>query len=157
MKVICCCPSRYNLIPPPPHPDREQVKAVDRRARVLTEEYLKKASDVDRVYGGVAESSGKGSKEAAGIWGSEGAYVWSIWCGKKQLHELVHHLANRRLKAQGLQQGRESVKGELGVLVGQVRRMLSITAVRAQAECLLSRLRHVGVGLVQHIVGGRGQ
>ena len=62
--------------------------------------------------------------------------------------DLVHHLANR---------GRESVKGELGVLVGQVRRMLSITAVRAQAECLLRRLRHVGVGRVQPIVGGRGQ
>ena len=32
------------------------------------------------------------------------------------------------------------------MLVGQVRRILSITAVRAQAECLLSRLRHVGRG-----------
>ena len=62
------------------------------------------------------------------------------------MHELVHHLANRRLKAQGSQQGRESGKGELGVLVGQVRRMLSIEAVRAQAECLLSRLQHVGGG-----------
>ena len=29
------------------------------------------------------------------------------------------------------------------MLVGQVRRVLSVTAVRAQAECLLSRLRHV--------------
>ena len=40
----------------------------------------------------------------------------------------------------------ESAKGELGVIVGQVRRMLSVTAVRAQAECLLSRLRSVGNG-----------
>ena len=62
------------------------------------------------------------------------------------VHELVHHLANSRLKAEGLQQGRESVKGELGVLVGQVRRMLSVASVRAQAECLLGRLRHVGRG-----------
>ena len=49
-------PSRYTLIPPPPippHPDRETVKAVDKRARVLTEEYRKKARDVDRVYGGL--------------------------------------------------------------------------------------------------------
>ena len=38
LKVTFCCPYRYNLIPPPPHPDRETVKAVDRRARVLTEE-----------------------------------------------------------------------------------------------------------------------
>ena len=36
------------------------------------------------------------------------------------VHGLVHHLANSRLKAEGLQQGRESGKGELGVLVGQV-------------------------------------
>ena len=33
------------------HPDRESVKAVDRRARVLTEEYRKKARVVERVYG----------------------------------------------------------------------------------------------------------
>ena len=62
------------------------------------------------------------------------------------MHELVHHLANRKLKAQVLQQGRESGKGELGVLVGQMRRMLSIEAVRAQAEGLLSRLQQVGGG-----------
>ena len=57
MKVICCCPSRYNLIPPPPNPDLEHVKAVYRRARVFTEEYPKKARNVDRVYGGVAEGA----------------------------------------------------------------------------------------------------
>ena len=56
------------------------------------------------------------------------------------------NLANSRLKAQGLQQGREGGEGELGVVVWQVRRMLSIAAVRAQAEFLLSRLRHVGGG-----------
>ena len=38
------------------------------------------------------------------------------------------------------------MKGELGVLVGQVRRILSVTAVRAQAECLPSRLRNVRRG-----------
>jgi hypothetical protein len=32
------------------------------------------------------------------------------------------------------------------VLVGQIRRILSVSAVRAQAECLLSRLRNVGSG-----------
>ena len=36
------------------------------------------------------------------------------------------------------------MKGKLGVLVGQVRRMLSVASLRAQAECLLGRLRHVG-------------
>ena len=55
--VICCCPSRYKMIPPPPPPHREFIKAVDRRARVLTEEYVKKAKKVDRVYGGAAEDT----------------------------------------------------------------------------------------------------
>ena len=34
----------------------------------------------------------------------------------------------------------------MGVIVGQVRRLLSVTAVRAQAECLLCRVRGVGGG-----------
>jgi hypothetical protein len=45
-----------------------------------------------------------------------------------------------------MQDGRQTESGELGVLVGQIRRILSATAVRAQAECLLSRLRNVGSG-----------
>ena len=63
------------------------------------------------------------------------------------VHELVHHLASSKLKAEGLQQGRETAKGELGVLVGQVRRLLSVASVRAQAECLLSKLRQAGGGV----------
>ena len=39
------------------------------------------------------------------------------------------------------------MKGELTMLVGQVKRMLSITAVRAQAACLLSRLGNLGGGV----------
>ena len=74
------------------------------------------------------------------------------------VHDLVHHLSNSRLKAEGLELGRGSAKGELGVIVGQVRRMLSVATVRSQAECLLSRLRSVGrEGLVQLMGGGRGQ
>ena len=36
------------------------------------------------------------------------------------------------------------------LLVGQIRRNLSVTAVRAQAECLLSRLRNVWSGTIGH-------
>ena len=58
----------------------------------------------------------------------------------------MQSLALSRLRAVGLQRGRESVKGELGVLVGQVRRLLSVAAVKSQAECLLSRMRVIGKG-----------
>ena len=42
----------YTLIPHPPHPDRESVKAVEwtgRRARVLTKDYRKKARNMEGV------------------------------------------------------------------------------------------------------------
>ena len=124
-----------------------QVHDFHRRARVLTEEYAKKASDVDRVYGGVAEGTvGRVQRKLVDFGEVRGLVFGAFGECSEGVHELVHHLANSRLKAEGLQQGRESGKGELGVLVGQVRRILSITAVRAQAECLLSRLRHVGRG-----------
>ena len=58
----------------------------------------------------------------------------------------MQRIAECRVKAMGLQQGRDTYKGEMGVLVGQVRRILSVAAVRAQAECLISRVRWAGGG-----------
>ena len=148
LKVICSCPSTYSLVPPLPNPDREGVKAVDRRARVLTEEYTKKARNVDRVYGGAAEDTvGRVQRKLMDFGQVRGLVFGAFGEASEGVHELVHHLANSRLKAEGLQQGRETAKGELGVLVGQVSRLLSFASVRAQAECLLSKLRQAGGGL----------
>ena len=148
LKVICCCPSRYSLVPPPPHPDRESVKAVDKRARVLTEEYSKKAKKVDRVYGGAdVDVVGRVQRKLMDFGEVRGLVFGAFGEASEGVHELVHHLASSKLKAEGLQQGRETAKGELGVLVGQVRRLLSVASVRAQAECLLSKLRQAGGGV----------
>ena len=46
----------------------------------------------------------------------------------------------------GLQRGRVCDKGELGVLVGRVRKQLSVAAVRTQADCLITRIGSVGEG-----------
>ena len=149
--MICCCPSRYVLIPPHPHPTRDSVKAVDKRAGVLTEEYMKKAKQVDRVYGGVAEGVvGRVQRRLEDFGQVRGLVFGAFGEASEGVHELVHVLANSRLKAEGMQQGRQTESGELGVLVGQIRRILSVTAVRAQAECLLSRLRNVGSGTIGH-------
>ena len=49
LKVLSCCPTRYS--------PSSQVRAVDRRARALTGEYLAKAREVDRQKGwGVKQS-----------------------------------------------------------------------------------------------------
>ena len=64
LKVLSCCPTRYS--------PASQIRAVDRRARALTGEYLAKAKGVDRQYGGVQE----------GVVGPQGVSVWGIW-GRK--------------------------------------------------------------------------
>lgn len=50
------------------------------------------------------------------------------------VHNLIQTLAESRLKFQGLQAGRPRIKQELGLIVGQVRRKLSLAAVKAQAD-----------------------
>ena len=37
-------------------------------------------------------------------------------------------------------------KGELGVLVGRIRKQLSVAAVKTQADCLITRMGNVGEG-----------
>ena len=49
----------------------------------------------------------------------------------------------------GLSRGREGTEAELGMLVGQIRRMLSTVNVRAQAQCLLTRMNSIGGGVSQ--------
>ena len=50
--------------------------------------------------------------------------------GSEGVHQLVQTIAEARLKYQGLQLGRPGSEEELGVLVGQVRRRLSLVAVK---------------------------
>ena len=127
--------------------NQEAVKAVDKRARVLTAEYIKKAVGVDRNYGGVAEGEvGRVQRKLEGYGEVRGLVFGAFGEASQGVHDLVPILALSRIRAVGLQKGRESTKGEMGVLVGQLRRLLSTAAVRSQAECLLSRMRGVGRG-----------
>ena len=136
------------MVPPPPHPDRESIKGVDKRARVLTEEYSKKVKKVDRVYGGAEEGAvGRVQRKLLDFGEVRGLVFGAFGKASEGVHDLVHHLAASRLKAEGIQQGRETAKGELGVLVGQVRRLFSVASVRAQAECMLGKLRQAGGGV----------
>ena len=66
----------------------------------------------------------------------------------ERVHELVQIVAQSRLRAVGLQRGRARVcdKGELGVLVGRIRKQLSVASVRTQADCLITRMGNVGEG-----------
>ena len=112
-----------------------RVSAVERRARTLTAEYLKKARELDRVYGNVPEGEvGRVERKLTGYGQVRGFVFGAFGEASGGVHELVQRLGETKVKAVGVQQGRETVKGEMGVIVGQVRRLLSVTAVRAQGE-----------------------
>ena len=64
--------------------------------------------------------------------------------GSQDLHSLVQILAESKVASMGLARGRCGTESELGVVVGQVRRMISTVSVRAQVQCLLSRVNLIG-------------
>ena len=127
-------------------------KAVERRAATLPGEYRQHAKKVDREYGGVP----------AGVVGPVEAklisfpplrkWVFGAWGeASEDVHLLVRDVAVSRAKHQQQLEGRwrssrRSEEAEIALLTGQVRRLLSLEAVRSQARCLLDRLRGLGDG-----------
>ena len=57
------------------------------------------------------------------------------------LHNLVQICAESKVDHLCRSTGRPELEGQLSVIVSQYRRLLSTCIVRAQAQCLLSRLR----------------
>ena len=64
----------------------------------------------------------------------------------KDLHELVRNLAECRVAGRMRARGQEASDWELGQVMGQIRRALSLDAVRAQSLCLLDRLCYLEEG-----------
>ena len=65
----------------------------------------------------------------------------------KDVHSLVETLAECRLRSQALSRGRVEGEEVKSVLVGQIRRCLSVSVIRATTSCLLDRLHQVGRGV----------
>ena len=63
------------------------------------------------------------------------------------VHHLLKTLAEARVRKMELQRGSFKPQEHLGVVTGDYRRIVSVACVRAQAECLLSRLNQVGEGM----------
>ena len=121
------------------------MKAVDRRARLLEQEYIKKARNTDRQFGGVEEGRvGPVETKLLQYGKLQGLVVGAFGEGSEDLHSLVQTIAESKVKSMGLARGRSGTESELGVIVGQVRRMISTVSVRAQVQCLLSRVNMIG-------------
>ena len=131
------------------------TKAVDRRAGQLQGEYLNKAREVDRVHVGVPEGQVGPVEQKLVSFGSLRGLVFGAWGEASEgVHRLVDDLAEERSKFMLGGNARSKVscpKGAKGVATGQIRRSLSIVAVKAQlqARLLLDRLCWVGSGAVE--------
>jgi hypothetical protein len=116
----------------------------------LQAEYRKKAKRVDQeVLGQGGEVRGPVERRLDEFGKLLGLCFGAWGEASEGVHQLVQTLAEARLKYQGLQRGRPGSDQELGFLVGQVRRRLSLVAVKAQVDCLLAKLHQVGPGNTQ--------
>ena len=71
--------------------------------------------------------------------------VFGAWGeASHDVHKLIQIMADSRLHHIGIQKGIPGCEDELGQIVAQIRRRLSVSAMKAQVECLLSRIHQVG-------------
>ena len=148
LKVISCCPTRYLRHP---HP---VVKAVDARSALLPGEYNLKAKKVDRRFGDVPVDRVGPVQAKLQSFPPLRGWVTGAWGeASVDVHTMVQDLASSRLRhqetlpgADWMRKGRKSEEAERGRLVAQLRRELSLEAVRGQARLLLDRLQGLGEG-----------
>ena len=159
LKLMSASKSRYPRNPAP----RDGRRAVDRRADGLTEEYARKARQVDWEHCGNPRQPAppRGVPAPPRVIGRVEAQLLSFgrvrgWCfgawgeGSTEVHELVQRVAEARLEVADLQPEPRGVPmsraAQLAGLVGYVRRRLSFKAVQQQARLLLDRLHLLGEG-----------
>ena len=141
VKSINSCETRY------PRRWRE-VRAVDKRASTLQAEYVTKARQVDQSFGGAQVGQVGRVERELNSYGEIQGLVFGAWGeASKGVHELVETMAICRVRSQAMSQGRLLGGEEKGVVVGQIRRCLSIAAVRGNTSCLPDRLQQVGQGV----------
>ena len=143
LKVLSCCKTWYN-------PGAwGKVRATDKRADGLQSLYRSKARNIDNDIIGVPKGTRGPVEQKLDEFGNLVGLCFGAWGeGSRDVHMLVDILSKSRLKHQMLEQGRPDggSDNELALIVSQIRRKLSLTAVKAQVSCLLSRLHQVGPG-----------
>ena len=142
LKIVSCCETWY--------PAGGKVRGTDKRANGLQTLYRSKARKVDEEVLGVGMDEKGPVEKRLEEFGQLLGLCFGAWGEASEgVHQLVQTLAESRLNFQGLQRGRPGSEQELGVIVGQVRRRISLAAVKAQVDCLLSKLHQVGPGNTQ--------
>ena len=129
------------------HPAGVQGTGVDRRAATLASYYRRELAKYDRQFHGtVGEEKGPLVTRLESFGKLEGLVVGPWGNGSKDLHSLVRTLAETKVAARSRARGWQGSDEELGLVMGEIRRALSLDFIRAQALCLLTRLTYLGDG-----------
>ena len=123
------------------YPEGRRTKAVDVRARELPGTYRRPLERMDREYWGTQPGETGRLVRLLQSYGQLQCYVAGHWGeGSRDLHHYVQCCAEARVAYIARSTGRQESERLLGSIVGQYRRLVSTTAVRAQAMCLLARV-----------------
>ena len=143
LKLLSCCPTWYTPAV------RSKVRATEKRAQGLQKIYRDKAKALDQTISGTNRGQRGPVERRLDEFGDIMGLCFGAWGEASQdVHDLVEILARARLKFQVLSEGRPDGGSdqELAMIVAQIRRLLSVTAIKAQVGCLLGRLHQVGPG-----------
>ena len=123
------------------YPPGRTEKQADRRARELPGTYRRPLQRLDQQYRGTAPGETGPLVARLQSFGDLLCFVAGAWgdCSA-DLHSLVQKCAESQVEHLCRSTGRPEMEGQLSVIVSQYRRLLSSCMVRAQAQCLLSRV-----------------
>ena len=131
----------------------DSVKGTDRRANLLVKEYEAKLRKYDvRFHGGAPLTRGQSQQPPGPLVQKFRSYeflklVAGPWGDLSQdFHMLLKTFAEKRVENMARGRGVESGAGELGKVMGEVRRAMSVEVVRSNALCLLERLAFLSPG-----------
>ena len=142
VKVISANKSRY-------HPNSE-TRAVDLRSSKLQHEYIVKARGADRLGGVETGEVGRVESKLVSL-GSVRGVVCGNWGEvSEDTHALLHTMAVSRVRVAGPSVGKRGVMrsetGEMAIVMGYLRRTLSVATIKAQCSSLLGRIEGLGPG-----------
>ena len=123
------------------YPVGRREKQVDRRARELPASYRRPLERLDRQLFDTQPGETGRLVQRLQSFGNLRCFVAGNWGeGSKDLHGLIQACAEARVEHLARSSGRQEAARRLGTTVGQYRRVVSTTIVRAQAHCLLARV-----------------
>ena len=142
LKILSCCPSWYR-------PSGTEVRATERRARGLNADYRRKAKKIDQEIIKIPSGERGPVEQRLDEFGEiKGLCFGAFGEASQDVHDLIETMAESRLRFQVLAEGRPEGGSdqEKALIVGQLRRRLSLAAIKAQVECLLGRINQAGNG-----------